>query len=233
MSNDLLLELVSKVTSLPQQHHRALCTFAENGGYSSLEEWCDCSPESAGRYLKDLYDLGFIVLGTHGCYFQPDMVRAIANGIHEIAPDRRRSLRPYRIVAGHISYERRHAILERDDFTCVYCGYEGSRLDLGLDHVIPRALGGLTREDNLATCCWPCNAEKRDLPLDDFLRARLFTTIASFEILASLCRGRVLPRQDFLLRSPRTLGSPAFPVLRLQLPGAASRLPSGLSAVRL
>ena len=45
----------------------------------------------------------------------------------------------------------------RDRFSCVYCG---SRRELTFDHVIPRAQGGRTTWENVATACAPCNLRK-------------------------------------------------------------------------
>src|SRR3546814_7585707 len=45
----------------------------------------------------------------------------------------------------------------RDRFRCQYCG---SHNDLTFDHVIPRALGGRTTWENVATACAPCNLRK-------------------------------------------------------------------------
>jgi 5-methylcytosine-specific restriction endonuclease McrA len=45
----------------------------------------------------------------------------------------------------------------RDKFSCVYCG---SRKELTFDHVIPRAQGGRTTWENVATACAPCNLRK-------------------------------------------------------------------------
>ena len=47
----------------------------------------------------------------------------------------------------------------RDGFRCQYCGTD--KLDLlTFDHVIPRAYGGRTTWDNIATACAPCNLKK-------------------------------------------------------------------------
>jgi hypothetical protein len=35
-----------------------------------------------------------------------------------------------------------------------------------LDHVFPRSLGGATDEENLVTCCWPCNYGKSNYTLE-------------------------------------------------------------------
>jgi len=45
----------------------------------------------------------------------------------------------------------------RDRFQCQYCG---SIKDLTFDHVIPRAQGGRTTWENVATACAPCNLKK-------------------------------------------------------------------------
>ena len=45
----------------------------------------------------------------------------------------------------------------RDRFECQYCG---SPRDLTFDHVIPRAQGGRTTWENVATACSPCNLRK-------------------------------------------------------------------------
>ena len=45
----------------------------------------------------------------------------------------------------------------RDAFACQYCG---SDTELTFDHVIPRAQGGRTMWENVATACAPCNLRK-------------------------------------------------------------------------
>ncbi|WP_414901245.1 HNH endonuclease [Sphingomonas flavalba] len=45
----------------------------------------------------------------------------------------------------------------RDRFACQYCG---AHRDLTFDHVVPRAQGGRTTWENVATACAPCNLRK-------------------------------------------------------------------------
>ncbi|HET9459509.1 MAG TPA: HNH endonuclease [Sphingomicrobium sp.] len=45
----------------------------------------------------------------------------------------------------------------RDKFRCVYCG---SNKELTFDHIVPRAQGGRTTWENVATACAPCNLRK-------------------------------------------------------------------------
>lgn len=61
----------------------------------------------------------------------------------------------------------RKNIYKRDSYSCVYCG-SGDRSSLTLDHVIPRAKGGVDSWDNLVTCCSTCNSEKADLDVHEW-----------------------------------------------------------------
>ncbi len=62
----------------------------------------------------------------------------------------------------------RNFVFARDDFTCVYCGERGGRLEC--DHVIPVSRGGGHSPDNLATACFSCNRSKRDKLLSEWIR---------------------------------------------------------------
>ncbi len=62
--------------------------------------------------------------------------------------------------------EKRLAIYDRDHFCCQYCGAGAEDgVQLTLDHVTPRELGGENKAGNLVTCCLSCNSAKRDTPL--------------------------------------------------------------------
>jgi len=54
----------------------------------------------------------------------------------------------------------RHNIFLRDGSTCQYCGSRKPRPELNLDHVIPRAAGGVTSWDNVVCACLDCNRLK-------------------------------------------------------------------------
>ena len=45
----------------------------------------------------------------------------------------------------------------RDEFRCQYCGKGG---ELTVDHVVPRASGGVTSWQNVVAACSPCNLRK-------------------------------------------------------------------------
>ncbi len=59
----------------------------------------------------------------------------------------------------------REAILERDGWTCAYCGDVADTVD----HVIPQAKGGDNHPHNLTAACSECNAAKGDMWTWDFL----------------------------------------------------------------
>lgn len=54
----------------------------------------------------------------------------------------------------------RHNVFERDKNTCQYCGKIFDRIELNLDHVIPREKGGQTTWENIVCSCIPCNSRK-------------------------------------------------------------------------
>jgi 5-methylcytosine-specific restriction endonuclease McrA len=66
------------------------------------------------------------------------------------------ALRQFVRPSEHPAFTRFNLFL-RDRFRCVYCG---SGRELTFDHVIPRAQGGRTTWDNVATACAPCNLKK-------------------------------------------------------------------------
>lgn len=59
-----------------------------------------------------------------------------------------------------ISKRTRFEVLRRDNFTCRYCGARTPDATLHVDHVIPSALGGSDKPDNLVAACKDCNAGK-------------------------------------------------------------------------
>ena len=56
----------------------------------------------------------------------------------------------------------RFRILERDKFTCIYCGKSSFEdgAELHLDHIHPYSKGGKNTAKNLVTACKRCNIEK-------------------------------------------------------------------------
>ncbi|SPM35794.1 HNH endonuclease [Mycobacterium rhizamassiliense] len=54
----------------------------------------------------------------------------------------------------------RAELMERDKWTCRYCGEVVTATTATLDHIIPQSLGGPNTPENLTTACLTCNAIK-------------------------------------------------------------------------
>lgn len=57
-------------------------------------------------------------------------------------------------------------VLERDSFTCLYCGQVGGKLEI--DHMQPFSRGGSDELSNLTTSCQTCNRRKHDKTVEEF-----------------------------------------------------------------
>ena len=64
-----------------------------------------------------------------------------------------------RVPTGRVRFSRRN-IYVRDNHTCQYCGKRGPKVELNLDHVIPRSQGGATTWENVVCSCIKCNTKK-------------------------------------------------------------------------
>jgi DNA-binding CsgD family transcriptional regulator len=63
----------------------------------------------------------------------------------------------------HGWYKLRWKILERDQYTCQYCGQSAPNVRLEVDHRLSLADGGTNDDSNLVTACWACNMGKDGL----------------------------------------------------------------------
>ena len=62
-------------------------------------------------------------------------------------------------------YTLRWKILERDNFTCQYCGQKAPNVSLHIDHILSIEDGGDYNPDNLKTACSACNMGKSGLAI--------------------------------------------------------------------
>lgn len=58
-------------------------------------------------------------------------------------------------------------LLERDNYSCQYCGKDLNRKTMTIDHVIPRSKNGKNTWKNLVCCCKKCNQKKGDFYMDE------------------------------------------------------------------
>jgi HNH endonuclease len=66
------------------------------------------------------------------------------------------------VSASYLTSELRRLVADRAGHLCEYCLIHAEDMFFGceVDHVISEKHGGLTREDNLAYACLPCNRYK-------------------------------------------------------------------------
>lgn len=71
-------------------------------------------------------------------------------------------------AARDISLKIRFEILQRDNFTCQYCGKntKEDKIKLEIDHKIPISKGGSNNPHNLITSCSECNRGKGSILLN-------------------------------------------------------------------
>lgn len=73
-----------------------------------------------------------------------------------------------RTSAGYIPGSLRYRVLTRASYRCELCGANAVDAALHVDHIIPRAKGGVDDESNLQALCSTCNSMKRDQDDTDF-----------------------------------------------------------------
>lgn len=61
-----------------------------------------------------------------------------------------------------VSPKLRFEVLERDGFTCRYCGRSAPEFQIVVDHVVPFSKGGECAINNLVSACVECNTGKAD-----------------------------------------------------------------------
>lgn len=81
-----------------------------------------------------------------------------------------------------VSKRLRFEILRRDNHQCQYCGEKAPDVTLHVDHVIPVALGGSDKPENLVAACKDCNLGKTSLPASAPLVASIGTLSAGYAL---------------------------------------------------
>lgn len=68
--------------------------------------------------------------------------------------------RKAKLIRAPLSPRLRFKVLQRDGFTCQYCGRTGQERELEIDHIVPVSKGGTNDIGNLQTACKECNRGK-------------------------------------------------------------------------
>jgi len=110
----------------------------------------------------------------------------IADLISNLAPDANARERYYpsvnpRLYSQHDSDVARRRILQRDNYTCIYCGKgiaDAPQMAFHVDHIVPLSRGGNDAIGNLVTACDHCNTSKCDKVLDAATQERILREVA-------------------------------------------------------
>jgi 5-methylcytosine-specific restriction endonuclease McrA len=90
-------------------------------------------------------------------------------------------------LAKPLTSEEGYRILERDRYSCRYCGLDGmanfeNSLVMTVDFVVPRARKGKKDPSNLVAACRPCNVIKGNRVFGSFEEAKAFVLQRRAEI---------------------------------------------------
>jgi hypothetical protein len=100
-------------------------------------------PRDPWRVIRQLHQEGWLI--------------KVKNGVYRYDPET-----AGRIELDDFTEEQKRAILERDEYRCVVCG-KGKKdgVELHVDHIKPRHLGGKSEIENGQTLCASCNFRKK------------------------------------------------------------------------
>ncbi|HWE37132.1 MAG TPA: HNH endonuclease [Isosphaeraceae bacterium] len=97
-----------------------------------------------------------------------------------------------------VAFSRRN-IFKRDHNACQYCGVRPGSAELTIDHVLPRAQGGLSTWENCVLACVSCNARKANrTPEQAGMRLRRPPTRPSWKPLYAHANIRIESWSKFL-----------------------------------
>lgn len=103
-----------------------------------------------------------------------------------------------RVPTTAVTFSRRN-IYKRDHYTCQYCGAQPGTEELTIDHVTPRALGGISTWDNCVLACVTCNSRKADRTLEQAgMRLRKLPARPTWKPMYSFSNERIPSWAKFL-----------------------------------
>jgi 5-methylcytosine-specific restriction endonuclease McrA len=103
-----------------------------------------------------------------------------------------------RLPSAAVSFSRRN-VAKRDRYACQYCGARPGVSEITIDHVVPRAQGGVSSWTNCVAACPRCNARKADrTPEQAGMRLRRLPARPSWKPLYSGRGARVATWSRFL-----------------------------------
>lgn len=108
-------------------------------------------------YMQHLYDKAYGYTQYVNMDVNVDNYRRKVNGV----PSREEQKAFEKEQRNRMTPKLRMQILQRDNFTCQYCGkYMPDGVGAQVDHIIPVSKGGISEPRNLQTLCSVCNGRK-------------------------------------------------------------------------
>ena len=68
--------------------------------------------------------------------------------------------------------DKKAYLLERENYTCIYCGVHASKAKMEIEHVVPRSRGGTDSLNNLVLSCHECNQAKDSQDIQTYLKGK-------------------------------------------------------------
>ncbi|QDU63300.1 CRISPR-associated endonuclease Cas9 [Planctomycetes bacterium Pan216] len=97
-----------------------------------------------------------------------------------------------------VTFSRRN-VFKRDHYTCQYCGIQPGSEELTIDHVVPRAQGGVSSWENCVLACVECNKLKADRTPDQArMKLRHLPKRPAWKPIYSATRIRIHSWSNFL-----------------------------------
>jgi len=134
------------------------------------------SDKSIGDNLRALEEKGVIKKtgdttreGTLFRLFLPEEIELCRIKMQTFQHERLPTVDPKKEQDYYNVKENRLKIFERDKYICNKCQKQLTRFNATLDHIQPVSEGGDNSYDNLVTCCFHCNANRRSTPMSDFI----------------------------------------------------------------
>jgi len=142
-------------------------------GYGPTQNFIDFNPDfpSRGAY-RTCFGTFRQAMTEAGLALAPQGRSNPRHPLYGIPPKRiyKSSIQPKRI---NTYLKLRFKILNRDNFTCQYCGRTPSDgIKLEVDHILPVSKGGKANPDNLITTCFDCNRGKKDFLLNEHYKIK-------------------------------------------------------------
>lgn len=80
----------------------------------------------------------------------------------------------YNEIPPRVPLYSKKLVLQRDEWTCVYCGVGVDEDTFSIDHILPRSRGGRSSFENTVCACKPCNSKKANkTPAEAGMRLRV------------------------------------------------------------